>query len=148
MTAVHVSGVVEIAARFEQAAAAAGEQALAITRRYGLIAQTKVRANMSGRSGVTYPGGEGGVGGEIGPRAITGDLRRSVTVEIDATATGVSALVYSNEPQVLRLELGFVGTDSLGRHYDQPPYPAWRPAFDDLQERYAAEIAGLAALHA
>lgn len=155
MTTAAVTGVVEIAARFERAAVEVGPQAFAVTRKFGLLAQTKVRANMSGRTGDVYdpPGGdEAGVPGEIGPRAITGDLRRSVTLELSAAAGGlggtVSALVYSNEPQVLRLELGFVGVDALGRQYDQPPYPAWRPAFDDLQGRYAAEITALAALDA
>jgi hypothetical protein len=33
-----------------------------------------------------------------------------------------------------RLELGFIGTDSLGRHYHQPPFPYMRPARDNKQD--------------
>jgi hypothetical protein len=41
-------------------------------------------------------------------------------------------MVYSR-----RLELGFSGTDSAGRHYNQPPYPYLRPAYEFIV-RYVA----------
>lgn len=34
-------------------------------------------------------------------------------------------------PYARRIEMGFVGTDSLGRHYHQAPEPFMRPAFDN-----------------
>jgi len=33
-----------------------------------------------------------------------------------------------------RIELGFVGTDSLGRNYHQAPQPYMRPAFEEQKE--------------
>lgn len=138
-----------VVAAFREKAQTVGPRIFEVTRKFGFLAQTKVRANMSGRSGVVFTpeGGEdAGPGGEIGPRAITGDLRRSVTVETAIEGATVRSVAGSNEPQVLRLELGFVGEDSLGRHYDQPPYPAWRPAYDDLAPRYRIEVEAVAVI--
>jgi hypothetical protein len=36
-------------------------------------------------------------------------------------------------PYARRIELGFIGVDSLGRHYHQAPEPYMRPAFDEKQ---------------
>jgi hypothetical protein len=138
-----------VIAAFRDKAQTVGPRIFEVTRKFGFLAQTKVRANMSGRSGaIFHPEGEEDAGppGEIGPRAITGDLRRSVTVETAIDGTTVRAVAGSNEPQALRLELGFVGTDSLGRHYDQPPYPAWRPAYDDLTPKYRLEVEAVAVI--
>lgn len=38
-----------------------------------------------------------------------------------------------------REEFGFIGTDSLGRTFNQPPHPYLRPAFDD-QESIDREV--------
>ncbi|MEV0446303.1 hypothetical protein AB0I46_46175, partial [Streptomyces spectabilis] len=40
----------------------------------------------------------------------------------------IVAEVGTNAPQGRRLEFGFVGVDSLGRHYNQPPFPHLGPA--------------------
>lgn len=37
-------------------------------------------------------------------------------------------------PYARRIELGFIGVDSLGRHYHQAPEPYMRPAFDDEKD--------------
>lgn len=42
--------------------------------------------------------------------------------------------VWTDAAQANRLEFGFVGTDSLGRHYTQPPFPHWRPAEDKMMD--------------
>jgi hypothetical protein len=48
---------------------------------------------------------------------------------------------YGFEPAYARrLELGFIGTDSLGRHYHQPPFPYMRPARDNKQDEALAAI--------
>jgi len=63
----------------------------------------------------------------------TGALRDSIrhdTLEKsrDRVTVGVgSNIVYAN-----RIEYGFVGADSLGRFYNQPPKAFLRPAFDEL----------------
>lgn len=134
------SNAPQVAASITARAGRIEDEVLAVNQRYGLLLQTQVRANMSGRSGVIFTPEDGGPSGEVGPRAQTGDLRRSVTQQVEATPFVISASAASNEPQTRRLELGFLGTDSLGRDYDQPPYPAWRPALLALTEPYRLDV--------
>lgn len=111
-----------------------------IVRHYGQIYQTRVRAAASGRPG---------------PRAVTGDYRRSITLEMASGpieyggGRGSVAIVGTNRPQARRLELGFTGVDSLGRHYAQPPYPhfeppLWRVAEDLSRALLAAAVTAVA----
>ena len=39
-----------------------------------------------------------------------------------------------------RIEFGFIGTDSLGRHYHQAPEPYMRPAYEGKRDDAAAAI--------
>lgn len=117
-----------VAARFRRASRELRGVVEQITREHGVRLQAVVRANMSGRSGVIFQPDDGGPGGEIGPRAQTGDLRRSVSMTLRAEGDVITATVGTNAPQAHRLEYGFVGTDSAGRHVHSPPYPAFRPA--------------------
>ena len=84
--------------------------------------------------------------GPPGPRAITGDYRRSITLTNTFDGGQPVALVHTNRPQARRLEFGFVGPDILGRVYNQPPYPHWRPAAEGmdrvLQQHVRAVING------
>lgn len=63
--------------------------------------------------------------GRPGPNIITGAFYRSIHV-IGTWAMGFA--FGSDEPQAERLEYGFIGRDSMGREYNQPPYPSMRPA--------------------
>jgi hypothetical protein len=101
--------------------------AVKVTRHYGQMVATQVKANASGRPG---------------PRAQTGDYRRSISFVLDLT-DGVFAEAGTNKPQGRRLEFGFGGTDSLGRHFDQPPFPHFGPAIDRYGDEYAEAIAAL-----
>lgn len=93
------------------------QEVSALVRYYGHLMNTRIKAHASGRPG---------------PNAPTGDYRRSwvhvVTKEGDTTISTNG----TNKPQGRRLEFGFTGTDSLGRTYDQPPYPHVGPAFDEI----------------
>lgn len=73
--------------------------------------------------------------GAGGPGVVTGFLRNSIQVRTDATygAGGWSTTVHPSGPYYRRLELGFTGTDSIGRRYNQPPYPFMRPALDTVR---------------
>lgn len=82
---------------------------------------TQIKANASGRPG---------------PNAPTGDYRRSWTRR--KVRNGFS--VGTNRPQARRLEYGFVGRDSLGRMYNQPPYPHVGPAVDLIGPVYLARM--------
>lgn len=77
------------------------------------------------------------------PNIVTGTLRRSIR----ATTTGRIAAGYtiSVGPSTVygrRVELGFKGTDSMGRNYNQPAYPYFGPAVREVRLR-ATEIATL-----
>ena len=76
--------------------------------------------------------------GEGGPGVVTGRLRNSIMVvdEHSGGLTGYEVTVAPTVKYARRLELGFTGPDSLGRHYDQPPYPYFGPAYDFVV-RYA-----------
>jgi len=76
--------------------------------------------------------------GRPGPNIVTGRYISGIQKRLGrdggflgfgGTAVGE---VWTDAPQAMRLEFGFVGTDSLGRHYTQPPFPHWRPAEDKM----------------
>lgn len=95
-------------------------------RQWGFLLETKIKGHASGRPG---------------PNAPTGDYRRSWTTEFGRHNGDKAAIVGTNAPQGRRLENGFVGTDSLGRHYNQPPYPHVRPAMLEIEGPFAASLA-------
>lgn len=75
--------------------------------------------------------------GRPGPNIITGDYYDSWRTETFSVPDGGGAIVGTDRPQGRRLELGFWDmTDSLGRHFFQPPYPHVQPAVNDLTDRY------------
>lgn len=49
--------------------------------------------------------------------------------------------VATDRPDANRHEYGFVGRDSLGRHYTTPPRPHFRPAAESIRGRYRDAIA-------
>lgn len=75
-----------------------------------------------------------------GPNAPTGDYRRSWTRR---KITG-GYNVGTNRPQARRLEMGFNGRDSLGRLYNQQPYPHLDPALDMVTPAYLAAMQAVA----
>ena len=66
---------------------------------------------------------------------VTSRLRTSITNEVEETVGRVG----TNVEYARRVELGFVGVDSLGRHYNQAPKPYLRPAL----EKNRSKILGL-----
>jgi hypothetical protein len=105
-----------------------------VTRHYGMLLQTKVKAYASKPRT-----------GPPGPRIQTGDYVRSISLNVNRTPDGVEAAVGTNKPQGRRLEFGFVGVDAIGRHYNQPPYPHFRPALLEVQPAFLAAIAAVVA---
>ena len=73
--------------------------------------------------------------GRPGPNVKSGTHWRSIHVEGPVTtgAGVVSAQIGPSEIYSRRLELGYTGTDSLGRSYHQPAFPYLRPAVDKSQ---------------
>lgn len=103
----------EVAAALLATGDRAERKAEQVVRQFGLLLETRVKGNASGRPG---------------PRAVTGDYRRSINTRFGRTGGQFTATVGTNAPQARRLEYGFVGADRLGRHYNQPPYPHFGPA--------------------
>ena len=62
---------------------------------------------------------------------ITTRLRGSITHEVE----GPVGRVGSNVEYARRVELGFVGTDSLGRKYNQKPNPYLRKALETNRKK-------------
>ena len=58
----------------------------------------------------------------------TGRLRSSITREMGGDAEGMVGRVGTNVEYARRIEFGFVGTDSLGRTYNQAPRSFLRAA--------------------
>lgn len=126
---VTVHGADKIAREWAKSAATADAEAYRITRTYTQLLTTSVKAHASGRPG---------------PRTPTGDYRRSITGDVERKAGGTTVgVVGTTRPQGRRLELGFVGVDSLGRHYHQPPYPHFRPALSKIEDAYALALSGI-----
>lgn len=98
----------------------------AVTRHYGQLLEAQVKANASGRPG---------------PRVVTGQYRASINTIYGYQGGDFVASVGSNAPQARRLELGFVGTDSRGRHYAQGPLPHFKPAADKIGPQFAQAVA-------
>jgi len=101
------------------------EQVQASVLMHGQLLKTKIQARASGRPG---------------PNAPTGDYRRSWGLEFFPSAKSPSVLVGTNKPQGRRLEYGFTGADSLGRVYNQPPYPHVAPAFDEVEKLFYKDL--------
>lgn len=93
----------------------------------GMIMQTQVQANASGRPG---------------PNAPTGDYRRSWNTRAVPGELAVS--VGTNKVQGMRLEHGFTGTDSAGRVYDQPAFPHVAPAIQQREGQILTMLADAA----
>ena len=79
--------------------------------------------------------------GRPGPRVVTGDHRRQISGDVEATGPGiVEGQIGSNDAQGRRLEYGFTGYDALGRFYDQPPFPAFGPSAPEVTAAVVREV--------
>jgi len=108
-------GVPEFVAALEAMDARVDAATGTAVRDGALIIQRQAQTNASGRPG---------------PRVITGTLRRSIRVDgPHRIGTAWEARVGPTVVYGRRVELGFDGTDSLGRTYHQPPYPYFAPAW-------------------
>lgn len=92
--------------------------------RGGNVLLARVKSNASGRPG---------------PRRVTGDYTRTINLRAQR-GDDTEVVVGTNAAQALRLEFGFHGTDSLGRRYNQPPYPHWRPAYEATAPQIVAAV--------
>ncbi|MFF8840461.1 HK97 gp10 family phage protein [Streptomyces sp. NPDC015130] len=87
-------------------------------RHTAMVGIGRIRANASGRPG---------------PNVITGVYRSSWQAEGRRIPYGAECTIGTRQPQGRRLEFGFHGYDSLGRFYDQPPFPHVGPAIPVME---------------
>ena len=95
------------------------------------------------RSGSKYRGPN--ISGMSRPHARTGKLRTSIGVH-EVSQVGPGRWMSKTGPTMAygrRVEMGFTGSDSKGRHYNQSPYPYMSPGFEkarpELEALYAEE---------
>lgn len=135
-----MSTATEVAADLTGLALMTREKVHGVVVTYGAILQTAVKNRARGARTLPRPGQEG-----EGPRLLTGAYNRSINRRSFHTTTASTTMVGSNADQARRLELGFTGTDSLGRTFDQQPYPHFGPALDEVAPKFEAAIAAVAA---
>lgn len=126
MISTTVVGGAQVVASFTAGSVQSGLKARAIVRKHTQLLRTRIQAKASGRPG---------------PNAPTGDYRRSWGTSFMDGAGWFAGAAGTNAVQGRRLELGFVGTDSLGRHYNQPPYPHVGPATEEIEPGFVRELA-------
>lgn len=115
----------EMADRLEAAADRLGDAVERHMRQVGQTGVARIRQNASGRPG---------------PNVITGRYRSSWRAETRPIPYGAQCTIGTDAPQGRRLEFGFVGPDSLGRIYNQPPYPHVQPALPHIAEELRAQM--------
>lgn len=123
-----VRGGPELLAAYSKTIRSVPREVRRVVSSHGTLLETRVKANASGRPG---------------PRAQTGDYRRSIVAAISSAAAATKATVGTNKAQANRLERGFVGVDSLGRAYDQPPYEHFGPAFRTTTPQFLTDLTSL-----
>ncbi|MGW7572383.1 HK97 gp10 family phage protein [Streptomyces sp. NPDC054765] len=117
---------IALAAVLSRMGPAARARTRTITQHHAMLLRVRIQRNASGRPG---------------PRVITGQYRASWNVRMGTEGGQVTAEVFSNAPQARRLEYGFVGVDSLGRHYRQRPFPHVEPAFRQTRPAFIQALA-------
>lgn len=115
----------ELADRLEHAAMKIGPAIEKGIKHTGELGVARVRGNASGRPG---------------PNVITGAYRNSWRAETRSLRYGAICTLGTDLPYGRRLEFGFVGTDSLGRNYNQPPFPHVQPALGFIGQTLLAQM--------
>ncbi|MFI8085934.1 HK97 gp10 family phage protein [Kitasatospora sp. NPDC086009] len=115
----------DLAAAFDKAAERVGPAVTSLVRHQATLLRQQIRARASGRPG---------------PNVITGGYRDSWTIEAGAAGELAEAAVGTRKPYGRRLEFGFSGVDSLGRRYNQPPFPHVGPALDTFGQQVDEQL--------
>ncbi|QKW31524.1 hypothetical protein HUT11_35775 (plasmid) [Streptomyces seoulensis] len=115
----------QLAVRLEASAKRVGPAIARGVEHTGTLGQARIRGNASGRPG---------------PNVITGAYRNSWQRETRRLPHGAMCTLGTNAPQAWRLEAGFVGTDSIGRTYAQPPFPHVQPALPFIEATLMAQM--------
>jgi hypothetical protein len=109
-----------VVADFHQAAAILPAAVAAKESHYRLLLRTRIQEHAQGRPG---------------PEQVTGEYVASIGIRGPAVGT--------DDPQGRRLEFGYHGPDSSGRHFHQPPRPHFGPAVDEVRPLFFAALGRL-----
>lgn len=121
----------DLADRLEQAATRIQPAIARAVWHTGEIGRGKIRANATRRPG---------------PNVITGRYRSSWQTVNRSIPFGAVCTIGTNAPQGRRLEFGFWDmTDSIGRHFFQPPYPHVGPAIPAIGQTLRSQMQQAAA---
>ena len=93
-------------------------------------AQARVRAAVEMFSALLAERVQTAASGRPGPNIVSGNLYGSIQMTQEGGDGWGAAVVGTDVPYGPRLEFGFYGTDSLGRNYNQPPYPFFSRAVE------------------
>jgi hypothetical protein len=115
----------KLADKLEHAADRIGPALARAVQHAGTLGQARIRGNASGRPG---------------PNVITGAYRNSWQATTRRIPHGAICTLGTDLPYGRRLEFGFTGTDSLGRHYNQPPFPHVQPALGFIESTLQAQM--------
>lgn len=115
----------ELADRLEALPRKIGPAVARAVQHTGTLGVARIRGNASGRPG---------------PNVITGAYRNSWQTNARRLPYGAICTLGTDAPQGRRLEFGFVGADSLGRVYNQPPFPHVQPALPFIQDTLMASM--------
>jgi hypothetical protein len=115
----------ELAEKLELAAKKIGPAIAHGVEHTGTLGKARIAGNASGRPG---------------PNVITGDYRGSWRTETRRLPYGAICTLGTDRPQGRRLEWGFTGTDSIGRSYNQPPFPHVQPALPFIEATLMASM--------
>jgi hypothetical protein len=115
----------EFAERLAKAAVAVPAAVYGTLVHEGNLLRALIQANASGRPG---------------PNIVTGAYHASWQVEAKRLPGGGQVTVGTMKPQGRRLEFGFVGTDSLGRTFNQPPFPHVGPAVTEFSKKFPDQL--------
>lgn len=100
------------------------------------VAAEVERAAKSNFEGQHPPGTPRIPNASMKPNVVTGTLRRSIrSTGVQRLAGGYTSTVGPTVIYGRRVELGFKGADSLGRHYNQPAYPYFGPGVKEVRLR-------------
>lgn len=117
-----LEGKDELIAAFTAFVKRTGEQIYGTTEQYGRRLQADVQSNARALFDVV-------------------DYDASIKMRMTGGRIRPRANVTSDAPQAHRLEYGFIGVDSLGRHVEQSPRPHFRPALERIRADYVRAIA-------
>lgn len=115
----------EFAARLERAAKELPTALYAAVKHEGTLMRALIQAHASGRPG---------------PNIVTTRYHASWKAVPKRIPGGAEVTVGTTKVQGPRLEFGFVGTDSLGRTVNQPPYPHVGPSVEEMSKKFPEVI--------